>query len=301
MKKSQRLVFFGNERLATGISHTDAPTLRALIKEGYQIAAIVANFTPGRSRNARQLEIAKIAEAHDIPLLLPRRTTDIKDQLAAMGATAGILVAYGRIISQEILNIFPRGIINIHPSLLPKYRGPTPIEQSMLEGAHITGVSIMKLESKMDAGPVYAQAQYKLVRNETKEELAERLLNLGKDMLIDNLPAILDGSLQPFDQDERQATYCRLLTKDDGVVNPSMQTAQEIERAVRAYAGFPKASLHIRGHKIILISVHPVQEKTTGNLIIECHDNSLLDIEQLIAPSGRTMNGPDFVRGYLKD
>lgn len=300
MKKLKTLVFFGNERLATGLSSTDAPTLRALINEGYTIAAVVAHFKPGRSRNARKLEIAEIAEAHNIPVLLPHKPSDILQELKDMRADAGILVAYGRIISQEVIDIFPKGIINIHPSLLPKYRGPTPIEQSILDGASITGVSIMRLSAEMDAGPVYSQAQYRLERHETKEELAEHLLNLGKEMLIDDLPSILDGSLEPAPQDDSHATYCPLLTKDDGIVNPSIQTAKEIERNVRAYAGYPKTQLVIADKKIIITNAMTVATKDLGELVIDCHDNTLLQIDELKAPSGRTMSGADFARGYLK-
>lgn len=300
MKKLQKLVFFGNERLATGLNHTDTPTLRALIKEGYQIVAVVANHTPGRSRNARKLEIAEVAEAHNIPLFLPKKTAEIKEELQNLDAEAAVLVAYGKIIPQKIIDLFPKGIVNIHPSLLPKYRGPTPIEQSILDGVTVTGVSLMRLEAKMDAGPLYAQAQYRLERHETKEELATQLLHLGKDMLIDQLPSILDGSAELYPQEDSRATYCHLLSKDDGTVNPSIETAQEIERAVRAYAGYPKTCTTIEGHKAILLSVQPVSSKIPGELIIECHNDTLLQIEELIAPSGRKMSGADFARGYLK-
>lgn len=301
MTKSPRLIFFGNERLASGIESTDAPTLRALIENGYDIAAVVAHYTPGRSRKARKLEIAEIAEAHNIPVLLPKKAAEIKDFIQDANPIAGILVAYGKIIPQSIIDMFPRGIINIHPSMLPKHRGPTPIEQSILDGATITGVSLMQLTAAMDAGPVYAQAQYKLERHETKEELTDKLLNLGKNMLIDNLPSILDGSLKPTPQDESRATYCNLLSKDDGIVNPSIQTAKEIERTVRAYAGYPKTQLHLEGHRIIITKTQPVQQKEPGKLIIECHNDTLLEIEELKAPSGRTMSGADFSRGYLKN
>lgn len=300
MKKLQQLIFFGNERLASGIESTDAPTLRALIEAGYEISAVVAHHTAGRSRKARPLEIAEIANAHNIPVLLPHKATEIEEFIKETQPIAGVLVAYGRIIPERIINMFPRGIINIHPSLLPKYRGPTPIEQSILDGASVTGVSLMKLSAAMDAGPVYTQAQYRLVRHETKKELAETLLNIGKEMLIDNLPSILDGTLEPEPQDESRATFSPLLTKDDGAVNPSIQTATEIERTVRAYANYPKTFLFIDNHRIIITKAQTVHEINGADLIIECHNDSLLLIEELTAPSGRTMDGADFKRGYLK-
>src|SRR5687768_5637113 len=119
MKTSGKtLVFFGNERLATGVT-TTAPTLRLLIGSGFDVAAVVTNFTPGQGRNARQLEIQAVAESANIPVLIPHKPADIAKQLASYGAEIGVLVAYGKIVPQSIINIFPKGIVNIHPSLLP--------------------------------------------------------------------------------------------------------------------------------------------------------------------------------------
>jgi methionyl-tRNA formyltransferase len=152
---SKTLVFFGNERLLTGLASTDAPILSGLIDQGYNVAAVVAHYNESKSRDKRPLEVAAIAEEHDIPVLLPDGPADIYDQLAAFHADAAVLVAYGRIVPQNIIDLFPLGIINIHPSLLPKYRGSTPIESAILNGDTTTGVSIMSLSAKMDAGPVY--------------------------------------------------------------------------------------------------------------------------------------------------
>src|SRR6266404_3328435 len=157
MNKPKKLVFFGNERLATGVS-TDVPTLRALIKAGYEVAAVVSSHTDGVSRNKRGLEIVEVAHAYHIPVLLPEKLEDISQRLIKIDAPAGILVAFGQIIPQPIIDIFPKGIINIHPSLLPKYRGPTPVETVILDGVSQTGVSLMGLSAGMDAGPVYLQA-----------------------------------------------------------------------------------------------------------------------------------------------
>jgi methionyl-tRNA formyltransferase len=154
---SAKIVFFGNERLATGVT-TTAPTLQALIDAGYEVCAlVVAQNQSGASRKARKLEVAEIAEQHGIPVLVPAKLDDIAGQLKDYGAEIGILVAFGKIVPQAILDIFPHGIINIHPSLLPKHRGSTPIESAILFGENETGVSLMQLVQKMDAGPVYAQ------------------------------------------------------------------------------------------------------------------------------------------------
>src|SRR5262245_13106367 len=128
-----RVVFFGNERIATGVT-TTAPTLQGLFEAGHDIAAVVVNHEAAQSRSNRELEVATVAQERGALLLLPTRIKDIQDQLQELKADIGVLVAFGQIIPQEIIDIFPNGIANIHPSLLPKHRGSTPIESAMLEG-----------------------------------------------------------------------------------------------------------------------------------------------------------------------
>jgi methionyl-tRNA formyltransferase len=296
MSKSKKLVFFGNERLATGLKSTGTPTLKKLIENGYEVTAVVSNFTAGRSRNARKLEIAEVAEQHNIPVMLPTHLGNIKDDIKEFNAGFGVLVAYGRIIPAEILDIFPHGIINIHPSLLPEYRGSTPIEQAILDGKKETGSSIMRLVNEMDAGPIYAQSKLELIGDETKEILAKNLLDLGSELLIDNLPAILDGSLQPKSQDNSKATYTKLLDKEDGLVNQK-KPAEDIERQIRAFAGFPKSRVILNSQDIIITKARVAKDKSDGDLILQCSPG-FLEVQELIAPSGRSISGADFLRGY---
>lgn len=204
---SKTVIFFGNERLATGVS-TTTPTLRALIESGYDVKAVVSNYdklnlpkilhSPKlKSRNNRELEIANIANQNNIPLLLPDKLLDIKEQLKSYNASIGVLVAYGKLIPQEIIDIFPNGIINIHPSLLPKHRGSTPIETTILNGDKKTGVTVMLLTKEMDAGPIYIQKTIQLRGDESKQELANNLSELGKDLLLQTLPKILTNNIKP--------------------------------------------------------------------------------------------------------
>ncbi len=296
MTKSNKLVFFGNERLATSAT-TTAPTLRALIAAGYHIMAVVSHYEPGRSRKARALEIEQVANEYDIPLLLPDRPADISQQLKDFAADAAVLVAYGKIVPQSVIDIFPAGIINIHPSLLPQYRGPTPIEQVMLDSPPKTGVSLMQLSKEMDAGPVYAQTTLPLAGNETKQQLADTLLQQGSQMVIQHLPAILDGTLHPVAQDDSKATFCALLTKNSGIIDTN-KTAEQLEREVRAYAGWPKSTLNTYNNDVIVTKASVVSHRTQNALIIECAEESLLQIDELIGPSGKTMSGEAFLRGY---
>ncbi|MDX2776257.1 methionyl-tRNA formyltransferase [Streptomyces caniscabiei] len=294
---SKTLLFFGNERLVSGLKKTNAPVLRALIENGYTISAVISHHTDGNSRTNRPLEVAEIAKEHNIPVLLPNKPAEIIDTLARFNAEAAILVAYGRIIPQRVIDLFPKGIINIHPSLLPKYRGPTPIESAIANGDGETGVSIMQLTAGMDEGPIYAQTRIPLVGTETKFELYDQLAAKSTQLLINSLPSILDGSLLPTTQDSAKATYCQLLTKADGRLKPAIQTATEAERLVRAYLGFPKTKLRIGSHDIIVTKAHVVKQPSQALDIPFKED--YLSVDELIAPSGRTISAEAFLRGYM--
>src|SRR5690606_8654886 len=147
------------------------------------------------------------------------------------GAKAGILAAFGRIIPLSVINAFPGGILNIHPSLLPKYRGSTPIEAAILNGDRLTGVSLMRLAQKMDAGPIFGQAELPLLGNESKQEIFEQLVERATSLLTTLLPGILSGSVAAAPQDESYATYVHTLTKEDGRIDWH-KPAEIIEREI---------------------------------------------------------------------
>ncbi len=297
------LIFFGNERLATGVS-TTAPVLRALIENGYSIAAVVSNYESATSRSSRELEVASIAHTYHIPVLLPGKPTEIADQLASYGAEMGILIAYGRIVPQSIIDLFPKGIVNIHPSLLPLHRGPTPLESVLLAGETKTGVSIMALAKEMDAGPVYGQAEVNLKGNESKQALADLLSETGKSMLLELLPGILEGSIVALPQDESRATYDSLLKKDDGVID-WRKPAQVLDREIRAYLNWPKSRTMIAGKEVVITKAHATNHSSEAGKItaehsilnVGCGEGSLV-IEHLKPAGKQEMTGADFIRGY---
>ena len=295
---SRKLIFFGNERLVSGLDHTETPVLKSLIDAGYDIKAVVANDAGTKSRKQKVLEVAELAAANNIPVHTPHRPMDIYDELAAYEADAGVLVAYGRIVPQKLIDLFPFGIINIHPSLLPNYRGPSPIESAIANGDESTGVSIMALSAKMDAGPVYHQVEYNLPAYEAAPHLSQKLAGLAASELIATLPKIFDGSLTPVPQDESQATYCQLISKDDARLKPETQTAEQAERLVRAYKAYPRARLNVSGHDIIILEAHVAAEQTSP-LDIPFKGDTYLAINRLIAPSGKTMDSTAFIKGYL--
>lgn len=308
--KPARIVFFGNERLSSGYT-TAAPTLSGLISAGYEVAAVITNQNTNRSRKPRPLEVQAIADAHGIPVLTPHKPIEIAETLRAMQPQIGILVAYGRIVPQAILDIFPHGILNIHPSLLPKHRGSIPIESVILNGETETGVSIMRLVKAMDAGPVYRRVPLRLRGDETKQELTTRLLTTGKDALLACLPDILNDRLQPIAQDDSQATYDELLRAEDGVIDAG-KPAIRLEREIRAFAIWPKSRLTIAGKACIVTRAtalhaedgYQIGTRQPGDLFVtpdkriglQTYDGVLL-IETLI-PAGRSeMDAAAFLAG----
>lgn len=301
MTKSSRLVFFGNERLVSGLEHTNTPILRALIAAGYDIAAVISHHTDAQSRKPRPLEVAEVAREHNIPVLLPDRPADIEDELRELDADAAVLVAYGKIIPQRIINVFdPIGIINIHPSLLPRYRGSTPIESTILNGDAEAGLSIIQLTAGMDEGPVYVQQSLPLRGDETKQALYEALSTMGQKLLIEHLPGILSGSLSPKQQQDYDVSYTSILTKSDGNIDPTTDDAYAIERKVRAYRNFPKTRLNIAKNDVIITSSKVAKTNDPTKLIITCANDTLLEVTELIGPSGKTMSGEAYLRGYAR-
>lgn len=297
MKKLNKLVFFGNERLATA-TPTTAPVLHALIGAGFEIEAIITGHQEIVSRQKRPLEIGELAKSHDIPVILVGPEADLAAKLERHQTDVAILVAFGKQIPQAVIDLFPKGIINVHPSLLPELRGATPIETAILDGLEETGVSLMKITAKTDAGPVYAQQKIALSGDETKLELAESLGQIGAKLLLNCLPDILAGSLIAKTQDESKASHTRRISKADGLVDWH-KPAKQIEREVRAYSGWPKSRTQIRGADVIITKARVSKSENDGDLVMPTGDG-WLEIKELIAPSGRTIAGADFLRGYKK-
>ncbi len=298
MEKSKPLVFFGNERLATAAT-TSAPVLRALISAGYEVAAVFASHADPVSRQKRDLEIGPVAQAHGIPVILPGEKISLVDKVRRHPAQAAVLVAYGRIIPQSVIDLFPKGIINLHPSLLPDLRGPTPIETAILNGQAETGVSLMRIVAAMDAGPVYAQSRLKLDGSESKQVLADKLGDLGAKLMLAQLPGILDGSKKPTPQGDKPATYTKLIKKSDGIVDWS-KPAEALEREVRAYLGWPKSQAKLKDFDVIITKVRLATAADDGWLVQKCGEG-WLEIQELIAPSGKLISGQEFLRGYAKN
>lgn len=300
------IIFFGNERLATGVQ-TEAPTLKKLLDADYTIAAVVLNNEPTASRKQRKQEVAELAAQHNIPVYTPAKLKDILPELESYKAVAGVLVAYGKIVPQSVIDMFPAGIINIHPSLLPLHRGPTPLESVILDGNDKTGVSLMQLSRAMDAGNVYAYSEYDLTGSETKQQLADELIELGSEMLLATLPRIVKGEITGAPQDNSVATYDKLITKEDGILDFT-KPAQQLEREVRAHYGWPQSRTLLHDHAVIVTAARAeAGEGEPGSLWREGKKlgiytaKGVLIIERL-KPAGKAeMTTEAFLNGYGKD
>lgn len=252
----------------------------------------------GRGQKSSAPKVKLVAESTGIEVVQPERVSEIEGLLALLRPDIGVLSAYGQIIPEAIINSFPKGIINIHPSLLPKYRGPSPIEAAILNGDPKTGISLMELSRGMDEGPVYYQKEVELDGRETKTELYEHLAAEGAKLLAEKLPDIAAGRLKPQPQDSSKATYTKLLTKKDGQLDWS-EPAEKLEREIRAYQGYPKPRGLIHGYEVIINRARLAGDDKDGRLIVRCAPG-WLEILELTAPSGRIMSGADFLRGYIR-
>lgn len=289
------IIFFGT-------SEFSLTALTGLVEASYEIVAVVTkpDGRTGRGHKLTPPPVKVFAQRHNIPVWQPEKLSELKSSIKTFGSPAGVLASYGKIIPQPIIDLFRPGIVNIHPSLLPLYRGPSPIESAIANGDHKTGVSIMQLIARMDAGPVYTAKLHPLTGTETKPELYRSLAQVGVNLLLETLPHILAGTLLPSPQNEDNATYTPLLKKTDALLRPDTISAVEAERHVRAYLGFPRTKLAINGRDTIITKAH-VATVATSPLDILCMDGNYLSIDEVIAPSGRRMTAADYTRGYLRN
>ena len=286
-----KIIFFGTEEHSLG-------TLKALVEHGTEIAAVITkpDAPRGRGHKLTQPPVKEFAITHNIPVWQPNKLIEIIDDIRQLQPVAGVLVAYGKIIPQRVIDLFNPGIINLHPSLLPKWRGPSPIEATIANQDTETGISIMQLEAGMDSGPVYIQKTVPLSGNESKLDLYNSLFSLGNQTLINFLPDILSGKLMPTPQDDQQATYCSLLSKEMSQLSPETMTAAEANAHVRAYLGFPRSRLQLNDNSLIITQAH-VSPVTEHDLSVKFKDGQFLTVDELIAPSGKTMAAKAYLNG----
>lgn len=231
-----KIVFFGTPKLSVSF-------LEALAKDkDFEVLAVVTqpDKEAGRGKKITPPEVKIVAEKFGISVLqfASLKKEEAQNQLRSLGADLFVVVAYGKIIPSQILSIPPMGVINVHPSLLPKYRGPSPIQFAILNSDKTTGISIMLLDEGMDTGPVIAQKTIELDLSETSTSLEEKICKIGPEFLVETIKCFSKNECKAVAQDEKEATVTSLLTRDDGKINWH-KTDEEIVRMVRAFQPWP--------------------------------------------------------------
>ena len=227
---------------------------------------VVGVYTPpdrprGRGQAVEQTPVKAAALERDLPLFQPPslRSARAQQELASLQPDVIVVAAYGKLLPPEVLDLPPNGCLNLHPSLLPKYRGPSPVVTAILDGAAATGVTLMLLDEGMDTGPILAQQEHPLSGNETAATLTEDLFRLGSQLLLDNLETWIDGNLPACPQDNSVATVTKKLERADGWADWNLPAA-ELERRRRAFAPWPGLSTNWQGKSLRLLEVTAVEQ-----------------------------------------
>lgn len=300
-----RVVFFGTPEFCV-------PFLRAMAADpSVEIAAVVTrpDEEAGRGRRPVAPPVKRAAETMGIPVFQPAtlRSNEALETLALAKADVFVVFAYGKLIPGNVLGIPPLGCVNVHPSLLPRYRGPSPMQSAIRNGDAETGITIMKLDEGMDTGPILASITVGIDENETLATLTRKVEEQGPSLLVDTLVRYAAGEIVPLPQDETRATACKLLTREDGHIDWTKSMA-EIDRTVRAYSGWPGTWAVWNGMRLKIHEVSPsdftadlapgtVRAKD-GRLFVDCADGT---IElRIVHPEGKpAMTAGSFLNGYL--
>lgn len=298
----EKLIFMGTPDFAV-------PVLKALIGR-YEIVAVVTQ-PDRRAKRGRKLKaspVKTVALAHDLPVLQPPslRQSDAVAELRALAPDVIVVAAYGQILPAEVLAIPSRGCLNVHASLLPKYRGAAPIAAAILAGEEEMGVTIMLMDEGMDTGPILSQATCPISPQDTRGSLSAKLAQLGADLLVDTLPRWLASEIEPWPQNHSQATYSRIISKRDGRINWT-QSAVEIWRRCRAYHPWPSTYTRWRGKLLKVLTAealpHGSGQGEPGQVValdeglaVATGEGALLLREVQLAGK-RAMDAEDFARG----
>jgi len=254
-----RLVFMGTPPFAV-------PCLRALVEHGYTPLAVYTrpDRPAGRGLRPHPPPVKIAAQELGLPVYQPeslRRPEEI-EALRSLQPDVVVVCAYGEILRRPILQIPSKGILNVHPSLLPRHRGPSPIPAAILGGDQTTGVTIMLMDEGMDTGPILSQRSIPIEPLDTAETLATKLSQLAAPLLVETIGLWLRGELSPRPQDHSQATVTKLLRKEDGLINWHL-SAVELWRMVRAYHPWPGTFAHFQGETIFIRRAWPIEYESS--------------------------------------
>jgi len=288
-----------------------AVCLNALITSRHSIAAVLTqpDRPKGRGKKSAQPPVKTAALLHDIPILQPEKIKDAAAVLAEISADIFVVAAYGQFLPQSLLNMPKHGAINVHASLLPKYRGASPIQQAIANGDATTGITIMQMDKGMDTGDMLLTRCVAIDKTDTGGSLHDKLCAIAPEALLAALDGIESGRISPMPQNNAEATYAPLITKDMARVNWNMPP-DKIVNHIRAYNPLPAAQSRLFGHdvKIWLAEEASGPKGNPGDILVACPKDGVIvaatggavRIKELTPTGGKKMSAPDFVRGYFR-
>lgn len=298
-----KIVFCGTPQFAV-------PSLRALLDAGFEIPLVVSqpDRPSGRGMQVTPTPVKQLALERRVEVTQPEKiknNIEFRSRLEQIAPEAIVVVAYGRIVPQWMIDLPPLGNINGHASLLPKYRGAAPIQWAIAMGETVTGVTTMKIDAGLDTGDMLLKREIPILPEDTAVTLSPRLAELTAELLVETLPALKAGSVQPQKQDDSQATLAPILKKEDGQVDFS-RTAMDIWNRLRGFQPWPGAYTQFRGKNLTLVSVRPVQQSAeartlhfgNGHLIVGCGQNTTLELMEVQPEGKKKMAVRDFINGY---
>ncbi len=293
-----------------GTPPTAAATLEQLLQGPDRIVGVVTqpDRPAGRGQKTAPSPVRRVAETHGIPAVAPEKIRDPQflDTLRNWHPEIIVVVAYGRILPKTILELAPHGCLNVHYSLLPKYRGAAPAAWTIINGDPKTGVTTMRLVEKMDAGPVYLQESITVAPDETSGSLQTKLTPIGSRLLLETIRQLKEGALQPRGQDESAVTFAPMLKKEDGLIDWN-QSAVAIERRVRGLDPWPGAYTHI-GNKLLKVhraKVLPADGKGNPGEVVRADAGGfwvatgagIIGLEEVQLENKRRLPGAEFIKG----
>lgn len=282
-----------------GTPDFSVPVLKGLVEKGYEVKAVVTqpDKKVGRKQKITKTPAKIAAEELDIPVYQPVKLSGSSelDELIAMNADFIVTAAYGQFLPTKFLNSAKIAAVNVHGSLLPKYRGGAPIQYSLINGDKETGITIMEMVKKMDAGDIYAQQAIEIEPEDTAGSLFEKLSYLGRDLLLETLPKISDGSVQKVAQDEEKVVFSPNITKDQERITSKM-TAQEANNLLRGLNPDPGAYMMVNGKRFKVWKAEVADENTDlepgslvenkGRFAISFANNTVLNLLE-VQPAGK--------------
>ena len=296
--------------LFAGTPDFSVPPLRALLESEHQVVGVHTqpDRPAGRGRKLQPSPVKQVAQEAGVPVYQPAtlRRPEAVETIADLAPDLMVVVAYGLILPPEVLAIPRLGCVNIHASLLPRWRGAAPIQRAIEAGDRVTGVSIMQMDEGLDTGPVYLMRETPIEREDTAATLHDRLARLGAEALMEALPGIADGSLQPRPQDEAGATYAPKLEKKEAFIDWN-QPAWRLERKVQAFNPWPvaqtryeQANLRIwEAHAIDGMAAAPGTVMAAGREGVDvATGEGLLRITRLQMPGKKPVSAQDFINAH---